>query len=141
MTAAYDSLLSAYVSYASEDSDAAGSVLDTLDTSLLSKNGKKSYIFLSESIMTEYLENTYELANKSYNRSKLTEAKEYYGRIIALDESYDDGNALYNLAQCHRKLREYEEAYEYYKKVAELFPDTSLADNAAVYMRQLEPLL
>lgn len=133
----YDSLLNAYRAYAKGDPDAAGEKLDGINTDLLSSKGKKYYQFLSDKIITDYLEQTYEEATKLYNKNNITDAKGYYERIIALDESYDEGNALYNLAQCHRKLREYDEALKIYKQVVKLFPDTDIAANAGVYIAQL----
>ena len=136
--AAYDKLLDAYQEYASDDSKKAGARLDETDTDLLSEDGMASYQFLSDKILSDYLAQTYEAANKAYNKNKIQEAKEQYSRIIDLDEEYDDGNAIYNLAQCCRKLREYDEAYEYYKRAVELFPDGDFARNAKVYIEQLE---
>ena len=78
---------------------------------------------------------------KAYNSYNNEEAIVQLSKVVAMDESYDDGNALYNLAQAYRKVEDWQNAVDTYSKVVSLFPDSSLAYNASRYVTQLEPLL
>jgi len=52
---------------------------------------------------------------------------------VELDVSYQNGNALYYLAQAYRKNNDLESAKPYYQKFVELYPDTERAATAARY--------
>ena len=58
-----------------------------------------------------------------------------------MDEQYDNGNALYNLAQAYRKTENWEKAIECYSKVVDLFPGSTIAYNASRYVTQIEQIL
>ena len=47
-----------------------------------------------------------------------------------MDENYENGNALYYLAQAYRKNEDMENAKIYYQKVVELYPNTERAANS-----------
>jgi tetratricopeptide (TPR) repeat protein len=53
-------------------------------------------------------------------------------------ENYENGNALYYLAQAYRKNEDMENAKIYYQKVVELYPNTERAANAQNYLDQSE---
>ena len=78
---------------------------------------------------------------KAYNSYKNEEAIEQLSKVVAMDEQYENGNALYNLAQAYRKTEDWEKAQECYSKVVELFPNSSLAYNANRYVAQMEQML
>ena len=51
-----------------------------------------------------------------------------------LDENYQDGNAIYYLAQAYRNLGDNEKAAEYYQKMIALYPGTERAANSQQYL-------
>ena len=55
-----------------------------------------------------------------------------------MDENYENGNALYYLAQAYRKNEDMENAKIYYQKVVELYPNTERAANSHNYLDQSE---
>ena len=55
-----------------------------------------------------------------------------------MDENYENGNALYYLAQAYRKNEDMENAKIYYQKVVELYPNTERAANSQNYLDQSE---
>ena len=50
------------------------------------------------------------------------------------DENYQDGNAIYYLAQAYRNLGDNEKAAEYYQKMIALYPGTERAANSQQYL-------
>ena len=54
--------------------------------------------------------------------------------MIELDETYENGNALYYLAQSYRRNDDLKNAKVYYQKVVELYPGTERAANAQRYL-------
>ena len=58
--------------------------------------------------------------------------------MIELDETYDNGNALYYLAQSYRRNDDIDNAKTYYQKFADLYPGTERAANAQRYLNTEE---
>ena len=138
---ASEALLTAYDAYINENIELAGDTLEGIDEKLLSDNGRKIIKTLREQVNQQYLTKAYEAGMQAYNKYNNEEAITQLSKVVAMDESYDDGNALYNLAQAYRKVEDWQNAIDTYSKVVSLFPDSSLAYNASRYVTQLEPLL
>lgn len=138
---ASEALLTAYDAYINENIELAGDTLEGIDEKLLSDNGRKIIKTLREQVNQQYLTKAYEAGMQAYNRYDNEEAITQLSKVVAMDEGYDDGNALYNLAQAYRKTEDWQNAIDTYSKVVTLFPDSSLAYNAGRYVTQLEPLL
>lgn len=138
---ASEALLTAYDAYINENIELAGDTLEGIDEKLLSDNGRKIIKTLREQVNQQYLTKAYEAGMQAYNSYNNEEAITQLTKVVAMDEGYDDGNALYNLAQAYRKVEDWQNAIDTYSKVVTLFPNTSLAYNASRYVTQIEPLL
>lgn len=135
---ASEALLTAYDAYINENIELAGDTLEGIDEKLLSENGRNIIKTLREQVNNEYLTQAYTEGMSAYNSYRNEEAIEQLSKVVAMDEQYDNGNALYNLAQAYRKTENWEKALECYSKVVELFPGSSLAYNANRYVTQIE---
>ena len=138
---ANEALLLAYDAYVNDNIELAGDTLEGIDESLLSEKAGAILETLREEIDHQYLTTAYTAGMRAYNSYKNAEAIEQLSKVVAMDESYENGNALYNLAQAYRKTEDWEKAIECYSKVVELFPDSSLAYNAGRYVTQIENVL
>jgi TolA-binding protein len=49
---------------------------------------------------------------------------------VQIDETYQNGSALYNLGKAYQKNNDQESANQYFDKVIEKFPNTDLANYA-----------
>lgn len=136
-----EALLTAYDAYINEDIELAGDTLEGIDETLLSEKGKTIIKTLRDQVNTQYLTSTYSEGMSAYNSNKNAEAIELLAKVVAMDEQYDNGNALYNLAQAYRKTEDWEHALECYSKVVTLFPNGTLAYNAGRYVTQIEQTL
>lgn len=139
--AANEALLTAYDAYINENIELAGDTLEGIDENLLSQNGKKIIKTLREQVNNQYLTTAYEEGMSAYNSYRNEEAIALLSKVVAMDEQYDNGNALYNLAQAYRKTEDWVNAKESYSKVVDLFPSSTLAYNAARYVTQIEQTL
>lgn len=135
---ASEALLTAYDAYINENIELAGDTLEGIDETLLSDNGKAIIKTLREQVNNQYLTSAYADGMSAYNRNNNAEAIELLEKVVAMDEQYDNGNALYNLAQAYRKMEDWENALACYSKVVTLFPNTTLAYNAGRYVTQIE---
>lgn len=138
---ASEALLTAYDAYINENIELAGDTLESIDETLLSANGKTIIKTLRDQVNSQYLTTTYAEGMSAYNSNRNAEAIELLAKVVAMDEQYDNGNALYNLAQAYRKTEDWENALACYSKVATLFPNGTLAYNAGRYVAQIEQTL
>lgn len=134
----YEQLLLAYEAYHVEDIETAGNALGNVNTDYLSSDAKNIYDSVNTQVNAEYLESLYIDGSKAYSARRFTEAAELLQKAVDLDETYDDGNALYYLAQSYRKLEETELAKTYYQKFIELYPGTERAANSQNYIDEME---
>lgn len=141
VVAANEALLTAYDACMSEDIDLAGDMLEGIDDQLLSKNGKKIVQKLREQVNHQYITKAYDIGIQAYNSYNYEEAIDQLSKVVAMDEQYEDGNALYHLAQAYRKTEDWQNALDCYMKVTELFSGSNLAYNAGRYVTQIEQQL
>ena len=132
----YDQLLYAYTKYEEGDTDAAGDALGTVDEGHLSENALQIYKTIYAKVNEAYLESLFADGYRAYSEARYEEAIENLKKAVDLDETYQNGAALYYLAQAYRKNNDLESAKPYYQKVIELYPDTERAANAKRYVEQ-----
>lgn len=133
-TAAYEQLLSAYASYVGGDVTAAGDALGSVNTDYLSDSAKAVYDEINATVNAAYIETTYNEGVNAYNQQNFTDAATGLQKVVDLDENYQDGNAIYYLAQAYRNLGDNEKAAEYYQKMIALYPGTERAANSQQYL-------
>ncbi|MCR5667142.1 MAG: tetratricopeptide repeat protein [Eubacterium sp.] len=133
----YDYLLKAYEAYEEKDLDTAAEALENVKKKHLSDDAQTIYETISEEVNEEKLSELYSTGYSAYNRYNYEDAAEAFQEIVDLDEEYKDGYAVYYLAQSYRHLEETKKAIKYYKRVIELYPNTSRASTAETYIEEL----
>lgn len=134
----YEQLLQAYVAYTDGDIEKAGTALGNVNTDYLSDDSMTVYDTINAQVNAEYISAVYKEATDAYNAQEFTQAIEDYLKVIELDETYDNGNALYYLAQSYRRNDDMDNAKNYYQKFADLYPGTERAANAQRYLNTEE---
>ena len=130
----YDQLLQAYVTYKDGDVEAAGNALANVNEEYLSDSAKQTYNTINAQVNAEYIATMYKQGYSAYQSQKFGDAITSLEKVIEMDESYQNGNALYYLAQAYRKNNDLETAKKYYQKVVDLYPGTERAANSQSYL-------
>lgn len=130
MQTSYEQLFSAQDLYNNGDVTGAATAIGQVNRDLLGSAGQGLYDSLASVINAQVLESSYAAANTAFDEQNYDEAITQYLAVIALDEGYDNGQALYNLAESYSNKWDFENALTYYNKVLELYPDTSLSGKA-----------
>ncbi len=130
----YEQLLTAYVAYTEGRVKDAGSALESVNQEYLDENAKAVYESMNTEVNAEYLATMYQEGYNAYASKKFEEAIEKLGKVVEMDETYEDGNAVYYLAQSYRRNNDMENARPYYEKVIELAPNTERAATAQNYL-------
>lgn len=133
----YKTFLTAYVAFNNEDYITAGDAINAVKPEHVEESFQEVFDAMKVQINEKYVERLYKEAGTMYNQHSYEEAIEYYRKIIALDETYNDGYALYYLGHAYRAMGENQSAVEAFQRVIDLFPDTELGENARKYLDSL----
>lgn len=134
----YEQLILAYAKYTENDAQSAGDALENVNPEYLDESSKAIYDTINEQINAEYLVTLYQEGYDAYMNQNYTVAATDLQKIADVDENYQDGNAIYYLAQTYRKMEDIEKAKIYYQKVVELYPGTERAATSQNYLDEYE---
>lgn len=137
----YDKLLSAYQFYHEGKLDEAESALGGIDATKLDTSAKLVYDTIAASIDEEYLKTTYDEGYSQYMGRHFDVAASMLQKVVDIDDTYHDGEAIYYLAQAYRILQEYEKAAKLYQKVIDEYPSSYMAQHATGYLAQVQAQL
>ena len=134
----YEQLLMAYIAYTEKDTEKAGAALVNVNVEYLSDEAKPVYETINTAVNAEYMGTLYTQGTKAYNAQEYETAITNLEKVIEMNETYENGNALYYLAQSHRRNGDLETAKTYYQKVVDLYPGTDRAATAQNYLGEEE---
>lgn len=134
----YEQLVVAYKACVEADIETAGNALGNVNAEYLSDEAQKVYEAVNAQVNAEYLATLYQTAYNEYSAQNFGEAIENFKKIMEMDETYEEGNAMYYLAQAYRKNDDMANAKIYYQKVVDLYPGTERAAVAQNYLSQEE---
>lgn len=130
----YEQLLQAYISYAAEDIEGTGAAIGNVNPEYLSDTAKTTYDTINAEVNAEYISTLYTAGTDAYSKQDFEEAIKNLETVVEMDETYEDGNALYYLAQAYRKNDDLDTAKTYYQKVVDLYPGTERASTSQNYI-------
>ncbi len=133
-TAAYDSLLTAYVAYKNNDYATAGVEIEKVDVTQLTENAEATYQTVWAAVAPSYYSGLYSDAYSAFAEAKYEEAISLFVKVIGYDEDYKDGYAAYYLAQAYNKNGDMNSARPYYQYVIDNYPGTERARTAKNYL-------
>lgn len=132
--ASYEALIGAYSAYTTDDMDAAGEALGRAKSEDFSEGVAAAYNDISAKINEKYLATLYQEGYNAYSKGDYQTAAEKLLKVAETDEAYQDGNAIYYLAQAYRRQNNMEAALVYYQKVLDKYPGTQRARTAQSYI-------
>lgn len=137
VTDMYDKLLAGYHAFTQDDIEEAGNMLAEVNPELLSESAKTIYNEVNVKANEQYLVSVYEKGSSAYDNRNYEEAVTELEKVVQMDEDYEDGNAIYYLAQSYRKLEDTENAKKYYQRMVELHPGTERARTSQAYLDEM----
>ncbi len=133
--AVYEQLLTAYDAFSKEDVEGAGAALATVDASVLSGKASEIYQGLNLKVNDQYVVTLYQQGEEAYQARNYEEAVEKLLKVVEVDETYNDGYAVYYLAQSYRRLEQNDQAAVYYQKVIDQVPGSQRASQAEEFLQ------
>ena len=110
--------------------DVMADALLNVNRDALGEGGQQMYDELSASIFPSACDILYSGGVESLNVANYDTAISSLGKVVKMDENYDDGGALLNLGLAYQRNGDNDNALTYLKRVVELFPDTENAQEA-----------
>lgn len=130
----HEQLLQAYMAYMSKDIEGAGTALGNVNPEYLGEQSRAIYDTINTEVNADYISTLYKTGTDAYAAQEYKEAIENLEKVIEMNETYEDGNALYYLAQSYRRNDDLATAKTYYQKVVDLYPGTERAATAQNYL-------
>lgn len=134
--ASYEALVTALVQYYGGDYK-RGALIDQLllvNTESLGEAALASYTSVTQELFPKECEELYSAAEASFAVANYNRVVEKLERVVLIDETYKDGEALLMLMETYQKQGETEKATEKYNRILALYPDTEIAAKATEKM-------
>ncbi len=123
----YEKLMEAKEFFDANNLDKAGEALNSVNRDLLSERGQAMYDVIHAAVYAKILEETYNTAEQAYWKEDYNAAKESFGQVVFIDQTYHNGDALFYLAESQWNTWDFDNAKETYQKVIDQYPNTSHA--------------
>lgn len=132
----YENLLKVYSAYQDNNYDSAQNIFQNIDASTLSVEGRLLYDSIYDTVGT-YLFNKYSSEGiLDYEQGEFEEAVTLLEQAMSIkDEDYDVMSAL---AYCLRNVGRINDSIDLFNRIAELYPDTNRALNAAEMVERMQ---
>lgn len=126
----YEKLMEAKEFFDANNLDKAGEALNSVNRDLLSERGQAMYDVIHAAVYAKILEETYNTAEQAYWKEDYNAAKESFGQVVFIDQTYHNGDALFYLAESQWNTWDFDNAKETYQKVIDQYPNTNHARTA-----------
>lgn len=103
-------------------------------TESLGESGQATYNAIAQEVFEDQCSELYASAQRSFEVANYGTVIEKMERVIKMNESYEDGEALLLLMNAYHEKEEEESANEIYSRIKELFPDSEVARKATATM-------
>ena len=136
----YEALIKAVQHYNNADYSRAALVdeLLAINPASFGDVGKKNYETMTKAVYPEQCEKLYESAKESYQVLNYTRARNNLEKVVAMNEKYKSGEALYLLLDIYVNQKEEEKATTIFERIVELYPDTDVAKRASETMKKIK---
>lgn len=131
--AGYETLVAVITHYYQKnyDMEALSDELFTVNLDSLGQVGREQYDAMVNDVFPKVCDKLYKAARRSNNGKNYPAAIEALEKVIRMNESYNDGEALFLLADSYAGNGEMDKATEKYNRVIELAPGSKPAQKAA----------
>ena len=130
----YDNLFAAQNYYNEGDSVTAAEYIQLVTRDVLGDQGQTAYDNLYAALSPTIIQGFYDDGNNFYTEENYESAITNFKTVVDIDETYNNGAALFLLGDCYRLTGETELALECFNRVIELYPSNKWGKQAKVYI-------
>ncbi len=132
----YENLLKAYNAFQEEKYDSVANVFSSIDSGVLSVDGRLLYDSIYSQVRSYLFENYKETGVSAYMDEDYQKAVENLTKAMEIED--EDYHVMDYLANAYRYLGMPDEARAMYQKIVETFPNTSRSENAQSYIDAID---
>lgn len=133
----YQQFIAAYAAYTAGDMATAGTDMANVNRDYLDDASKTIYDTINQQISASYVSSLFTDGKKAYNQGDYATATQDLQKVVDSDATYQNGDAVYFLAQAYRKNGDNANAQKYYQMMVTNYPNTSRAKSSQTYLNQL----
>lgn len=133
----YEALFSVMSFSNSGNIASAAELFPGINRELLGDKGKESYDRISEPIVSNILQTQFGAASELFNAGDYEGAMPILEQVVARQETYNDGNALFNLAECYANTGNTEAALNTFRRITEIYSGRRLGRLAETKIQEL----
>ena len=130
----YETLIRAIDQLNSGDREGAKENAQSVNRELLSDEGAKAYDSIMSDLTPEICQDLFDEGKAFYEAENFESAINNFKMVIEMDENFEEGQALYLLADSLRQTSDKEGAIEYYTLAAVRFPNNEWGQGANDYL-------
>lgn len=130
----YDKLIEGYNAYKSGDIKKATECIKVVNPDVLDVNGKAIYDEVIKPVNDYIMKEAYNKGNTAYKQQKYEEAITEFTTIVNIDPSYQNGNALYYLADSYASLNDIANATKYHQMLVQFVPNSKWVKKSKEYL-------
>ena len=130
----YDKLIEGYNAYKSGDIKKATECIKVVNPDVLDVNGKAIYDEVIKPVNDYIMRESYNKGNTAYKQQKYEEAITEFTTVVNIDPSYQNGNALYYLADSYAKLNDIANATKYHQMLVQFVPNSKWVKQSKEYL-------
>ena len=130
----YDNLFAAENYYYAGDLTTACDYIQLVTKDLLGEQGQVAYDNMYGTLSTTIAEGYYNDGNNFYLEENYDSAITNLKNVVEIDETYNNGAALFLLGDCYRLTDQSDLALECFERVVELFPSNQWGKQAKTYI-------
>ena len=135
----YEKLIEAYAAFQAEDMEAALAALNEVDSESLSEQATAIYNQIYGPLHMEEVKALFDEGSAAYTAGNHDEAIGKLERVVAVEEDYEDGYAMYYLARSYEAKQDNEKALPLFQRFAQLHPGTERARYSAQAINRIQP--
>lgn len=100
--------------------------LSKIDKNTLTEEAREIYNYVASSINDTILSADFANAYQCYTSGDYSKAIGYYEKVVAIDENYQEGAALYQLAVSYQNTKQNDKAKSIYEKIVNNFSNSEI---------------
>ncbi len=134
VSTSYDNLLAAQNYYNEGDSATAAEYIQLVTRDVLGTAGQEAYDSMYSLLSSSIIEGYYNDGNDFYLDENYESAITNFKAVVDIDETYNNGAALFLLGDCYRLTGDTDSARECFERVVELYPSNQWGEQATTYL-------
>jgi len=133
----YQQFVAAYAAFTGGDMATAGTAMASVNRDYLNDASKAIYDTINQQISAAYVSSLFTEGQKAYSKRDYATAITDLQKVVDTNAAFQNGDAIYSLAEAYRKSSDNANAQKYYQLMITNYPNTSKAKISQSYLNKI----